>query len=188
MADDTACLQAALDAGATQNRQIHIPAGTYMVSQSLLIKGSNSSTSTPYYHAPVFGDGKSSSILKASPSGRWTTATNSSNLAVLLFPSCCGALPQSGSGFYVRDLSIQANSVVDYGVLAPAVQSSLFQRLYVTGARVGGGSIGWGWCNMVEDCEFESNYIGLIIKNADNNVNIVNCAMLDNEVGLYLLR
>ena len=34
-------------------------------------------------------------------------------------------------------------------------------------------SIGWGWCNMVEDCEFESNYIGLILKNADNNVNVV---------------
>ena len=31
---------------------------------------------------------------------------------------------------------------------------------------------------MVEDCEFESNYIGLILKNADNNVNVVNSAML----------
>ena len=40
------------------------------------------------------------------------------------------------------------------------------------------GSIGWGWCNMVEDCEFESNYIGLILKNADNNVNVINSAML----------
>ena len=40
------------------------------------------------------------------------------------------------------------------------------------------GSIGWGWCNMVEDSEFESNYIGLILKNADNNVNVVNSAML----------
>ena len=39
-------------------------------------------------------------------------------------------------------------------------------------------SIGWGWCNMVEDSEFESNYIGLILKNADNNVNVVNSAML----------
>ena len=39
-------------------------------------------------------------------------------------------------------------------------------------------SIGWGWCNMVEDCEFESNYIGLILKNADNNVNVINSAML----------
>ena len=42
----------------------------------------------------------------------------------------------------------------------------------------GVGSIGWGWCNMVEDCEFESNYIGLILKNADNNVNVINSAML----------
>ena len=39
-------------------------------------------------------------------------------------------------------------------------------------------SIGWGWCNMVEDCEFESNYIGLILKNADNNVNVIKSAML----------
>ena len=31
---------------------------------------------------------------------------------------------------------------------------------------------------MVEDCEFESNYIGLILKNADNNVNVINSAML----------
>ena len=31
---------------------------------------------------------------------------------------------------------------------------------------------------MVEDSEFESNYIGLILKNADNNVNVINSAML----------
>ena len=124
---------------AVKRRQIHVPAGTYIVSKSLLIKGSNQSSFTKtYYHAPIFGDGMSVSIIKASPSGSWTTATNSSNLAVVFFPSCCGALPQSGGGFYIRDLNIQANSAADYGVLAPAVQSSVFRRLYITGARVGG--------------------------------------------------
>ena len=116
--------------------EVHIPAGTYMVHRSLQIKGSN--TTTPYYHAAVSGDGKASTIIRAAKNGEWTQATNSSNLAVVFFPSCCGALPKSGGGFYLRDLNIQANSAADYGVLAPAVQASLFQRLYVTGALVGG--------------------------------------------------
>ena len=104
-------------------------AGTYMVHRSLQIKGSN--TTTPYYHAAVSGDGKASTIIRAAKNGEWTQATNSSNLAVVFFPSCCGALPKSGGGFYLRDLNIQANSAADYGVLAPAVQASLFQRIYV---------------------------------------------------------
>ena len=39
---------------------------------------------------------------------------------------------------------------------------------------------------MIEDCEFESNYVGLLVTNAGNNVNIVNSVLVDNEVGLYL--
>ena len=46
--------------------------------------------------------------------------------------------------------------------------------------------IGWGWCNRVEDCEFELNYIGLVLTNANNNVNVINSAMVDNEVGMYI--
>jgi hypothetical protein len=42
VADDTACLQAALDAGGIQGRRVYIPAGTYSVSEPLLLKGSNS--------------------------------------------------------------------------------------------------------------------------------------------------
>ena len=172
-------------------RQVHIPAGTYMVSRSLQIKGSNGThdlaqSGKMYYHAAVTGDGKLSTVIKASPHGSWGTATNSSNLAVVFFPSCCGPLPQSGAQFYLRDMNIQANQAADYGVLAPAVQSSLFQRIYLQGGLVGGLRLSWGWSNMIEDCEFESNYVGLLVTNAGNNVNIVNSVLVDNEVGLYL--
>jgi hypothetical protein len=107
-------------------------------------------------------------------------------MAVLSFPTCCGALPQSSAGWHLSDISVNANKVVDYAILAPAVYSSLFQRLGAYGAVVVGMHIGWGWCNMVEDSYFESNQIGLVLSNAVNNVNVINSAMLDNEVGLYI--
>ena len=71
-------------------------------------------------------------------------------------------------------------------VLAPAVQESQFQRLYILDALVAGMHIGWGWSNRIEDCEFELNYIGLVLTNANNNVNVLNSIMVDNEVGMYI--
>lgn len=53
-------------------------------------------------------------------------------------------------------------------------------------ALVAGMHIGWGYTNRVEDCEFELNYIGLVLTNANNNVNVLNSAMVDNEVGMYI--
>ena len=112
VADDTACLQAALDAGGIQRRKIYIPGGTYLVSRSLLIKGSNSSMyNESYSHEPITGDGKMSTHIQAINNSNW--GPNTDNLAVILFPSCCGALPQSGAGFYLSDLTVDANHVAD---------------------------------------------------------------------------
>jgi hypothetical protein len=185
VADDTACLQAALDAGGIQRRRVHIPGGVYLVSSSLLIKGSNSSMyNESYNHEPIAGDGKTSTTIQAINNSNWGPTSN--NLAVIFFPTCCGALPQSGAGFHLSDITVDANLVADYGILAPAVQESLFQRLYIVNALVAGMHIGWGWCNRVEDCEFELNYIGLVLTNANNNVNVINSLMVDNEVGMYI--
>jgi hypothetical protein len=110
VADDTACLQAALDAGGIQRRKIYIPGGTYLVSSSLLVKGSNSSMyNESYNHEPITGDGKMSTFIQAMKNSNW--GPTSDNLAVILFPSCCGALPQSGSAFQLSDLTVDANNV-----------------------------------------------------------------------------
>ena len=188
-ADDTACLQAALDAGGVQGRRVYIPGGAYAVSEPLLLKGSNSTWANQQWNAtfgpiPVSGDGTGQTIIRAAASGKW--GGESDRIAVLFFPTCCGALPQSGGGWHLADLSVDANNTVDYGILAPAVYSSSFQRIGVTGALVCGMHIGWGWCNMIEDSTFELNYIGLVLNNAVNNVNVINSAFLDNEVGLYI--
>ena len=124
VADDTACLQAALDAGGIQRRKIYIPGGTYLVSRSLLIKGSNSSMyNESYSHEPITGDGKMSTHIQAINNSNWGPSTD--NLAVILFPSCCGALPQSGAGFYLSDLTVDANHVADCeSLLTPPFCSS----------------------------------------------------------------
>ena len=170
-ADDTACLQLALDAGGTEGRRVHIPGGTYIVSESLLLKGSNGTWAAEQWNKSfepftVSGDGRYVTFIQAAPAGNWS----GDNRAVLFFPTCCGALPQSGSGWYISDISVDANKVADYGILAPAVYSSLFQRLYVLQAMVVGVHVGWGWDNMIEDSEFELNNIGLVLNNAVNNV------------------
>ena len=168
---------------------MYIPGGTYAVSEPLLLKGSNSTWANQQWNAtfgpiPVSGDGTGQTIIRAAASGKW--GGESDRIAVLFFPTCCGALPQSGGGWHLADLSVDANNTVDYGILAPAVYSSSFQRIGVTGALVCGMHIGWGWCNMIEDSTFELNYIGLVLNNAVNNVNVINSAFLDNEVGLYI--
>ena len=110
VADDTACLQAALDAGGIQRRKIYIPGGTYLVSSSLLVKGSNSSMyKESYNHEPIAGDGKMSTFIKAINNSNW--GPTSDNLAVILFPSCCGALPQSGAAFQLSGLTVDANNM-----------------------------------------------------------------------------
>ena len=74
-ADDTACLQAALDAGGVQGRRVYIPGGTYAVSEPLLLKGSNSTWANQQWNAtfgpiPVSGDGTGQTIIRAAASGK----------------------------------------------------------------------------------------------------------------------
>ena len=187
--DDTECLQAAIHAGGRQRRRVHLPGGTYVVTRSLLIYGSNQSMQ-PYQMTSLdmFGDGRSVTSLVAGP-GQWGRASDDNvtgNLGVLEYPTCCGADPTSGSGFRLSDMVIDANLTADFGVLAPAVSESTFERLYVLQANVAGMLVAFGYDNRFLNNEFELNYIGLWVKNAANSVVISDNEMVDNVVGCYL--
>ena len=145
MTDDTRCLQAAIDAGVKERRHVHIPGGMYMVTRSLLIYGSNQSMLPyPAVTLDMTGDGKQESVIWAWAPGAYSafpipkgtashwgnvTSSDTGNLGVIEYPTCCGPSPSYGSGFHLADLIVDANNVADYGIRAPAVAQSTFERL-----------------------------------------------------------
>jgi hypothetical protein len=174
IADDTQCLQNAINAGTKNRRHVHVPGGIYLVTRSLLIYGSNQSM-LPYeaVSLDMTGDGKQNSIIQAWAPGTyhapnmvpnvtaayWGNITSSAtgNLGVFEYPTCCGGDPSYGSGFHLADMTVDANNVADYGILAPAVAQSTFERL----------------------CEYQLDLVTcrpcLLTKAADHRVHLLEC-------------
>ena len=180
VADDWLCLQSAVDAAIRQGRQLRVPAGRYMVSRPVEVAGSNTTNQSTGVKEQLsslhlVGDGKGLTQIKASVA----------MLAVVYYPTCCGAMAPYSSGQYIGHISINADGKADYGVLGPSVSSSFFEAIYVTNAPVAGMFV-TSWCNRVVQSEFESNYIGLVVITADNNVEIEDCIFVDGVVGIYI--
>jgi parallel beta-helix repeat protein len=51
---------------------------------------------------------------------------------------------------------------------------------------VAGISLGFGYNNRIINSELESNYMGVVVMNADNNVQVERCVIVDCIVGIYI--
>ena len=49
-----------------------------------------------------------------------------------------------------------------------------------------GISLGFGYNNRIINSELESNYMGVVVMNADNNVQVERCVIVDCIVGIYI--
>ena len=58
------------------------------------------------------------------------------------------------------------------GIQGSTVTSSLFEELYVINSVVAGISLAFGYNNRILNSELESNYMGIVLANADNNVQV----------------
>ena len=58
------------------------------------------------------------------------------------------------------------------GIQGSTVTSSLFEELYVINSAVAGISLAFGYNNRILNSELESNYMGIVLANADNNVQV----------------
>lgn len=178
LADDSAALQRAIDAAQMQNRRLVLPGGEYLVNTSLSV-------------APTAGPGAGAALnLVGEGRGKSLIVAGRPMNAVFNFSACCGAVPKHSSNEHtMANLGIDAHGLANYSVLAPAITRSQFLSLHVSSALIAGLSLGYGWCNRIELCEFHSNGMGVHIYNAGNNVDIIDSIFEANVgPGMYLLR
>ena len=180
-ADDWGCLQAGIDAAIRQGRRFRVPAGQYLVSQPLRIAGANATNATTgateaLTSLAMEGDGLAQTKIVAS----------TKMFAVIMYPTCCGDLAPTTTHQYIGKMVIDSNGTADYGIQGSAITGSLFEELYVVNSQVAGISLGFGYNNRIVNSELESNYMGVVVMNADNNVQVERCVIVDCIVGIYI--
>ena len=141
-----------------------MPAGRYLVSQPLRVAGANRTNATTGVVENITslhmeGDGMAVTSIVAS----------AEMFAVITYPTCCGDMAPTTTHQYLGKMTISGNGAADYGVQGSAVTGSLFEELYVQDSLVAGIYMGFGYNVKILNCECESNYMGIVVMNADNN-------------------
>lgn len=122
--DDTAAIQAAIDASGPQGPAIYIPAGTYKITSSINITN----------RCRIFGDGNRRSILSLSTASTTTYAIDVSipnNTAVVgldlgYFGITCNAGAAQGGGIKINTTATNS-----------AISQSAFHDIYITNPTIG---------------------------------------------------
>ena len=198
--DDTAALQAAIDAAQQQGRALAVPAGFYRVSQPLFIRWTEdddcAKPTCPGSHHPLrlFGESMYSTAVVAAQnfscvdeSGA-VTFLSAFGCAVLSLPAHqqAGVPPwvenfgKTTTDHDISHIGFDANYLARFGVYAPIITRSRLEAVYATKATFAGILIGNGWCNYLLQVRCWENTIGIVLINAVNNVNVINSILEDN--------
>jgi parallel beta-helix repeat protein len=195
--DDHAALQRAVDAAQKTRRALFIPAGSYAISAPLIIH-SNANKSElvdgNYIYGPLklFGEGKYITTI-----GLSTNASAVVYMPVAKAPSV-DAADSPTTLIEISSISLQADYLADYTVLAPGLTRSRFSDMRFGSARLVGLSVPYGWINRVEDCRFTGNgwgggdevkgntLAGAIRMNYANNLDIINSNFEGNGYGIFI--
>lgn len=166
-ADDTAALQAALDAAGTLKRALYVPAGTYLVNRTLVVRVDRSMS--------IIGEGMYRTTIQLN--------TTTPQVAVLTFVSSAPSANSSGHGTEQHDLTglnFDAHGA-NFSVYAPALTYSRFNSVTFQGAHLAGIYFGYGWVNTFDGCLFKYNKrFGLWAYFGVNMVNILNSNFASN--------
>jgi parallel beta-helix repeat protein len=185
--DDAPALQRAINAALEQGRTLLLPAGHYVVNSTLNVM----SSARAHYKNP--GPGFAKHPLRLIGEGYLTRISAGRKMhAVLNFSSSSDsgrgpALPNPTENQYISDVAIYAASLANYSVFAPGIARSRFERVRFAGALSVGLSIGYGWCNYIEECYFGDNGVGLHTFNSANNIDVVDSIFEGNTgTGIYM--
>ena len=191
--DDTEALQAAIDEAQNSRRQLLLPAGTYVVRDTLYVRCYDSwpgacrpaSAKGPLH---MTGEGLSETKLVAQNTGSGKIPEATIKIVAGLMGE--GANYTAGdkinhTSFHTLEhFTITAqdpNTTMrrDYAILAPGLTRTTFSHLQFGGAAVAGL---WssGWCNRVEHCRFGGNEVGLIMAQDANGNHVANSAFEGN--------
>eukprot|EP01048_Picozoa_sp_COSAG05_P019479 COSAG05_NODE_3060_length_2371_cov_9.579665_2_plen_577_part_00 len=189
--DDSAALQAAINASQLQGRTLLFPAGKYLCNLSLTI-WSDGRGHGAMHAARLVGEGQYLSTLIAGKPMH----------ALLVFQAdpqptqpCTPDNRRRGDCLYIpsyhtaiHDLGLHGSNLAEYVLFAPGLARSRITRVAIDAAKQIGALIGYGWDNRIEDCRVSNcGVAGLEIFNAANNVNVLNTMICQNRgVGIYL--
>jgi hypothetical protein len=163
-----------------QGRALFVPAGMYLVNTQINVRpttGENAGYGTLGLN--IYGESRSLTEIHAGAKMH----------AVFNFTCLSGPIPHAGAGapkpsdgHFLSDLSIYGNYLSNYSVFAPGIVHSRFIRLFLGTSTNAGLSLGYGWINLIQDCRFSGNGIGLHTYNSANGVEVVN-SIFEAQIG-----
>ncbi len=191
--DDSVALQAAIDEAQNSRRRLLLPAGKYLVRDTLVVRCYNSwpgecrpaSAGGPL-HMTGEGISQTSLVAQNSEPGNIPEAT----IKILAGLTREGANYTAGDKinhtnfhtlehFTIGAQDPNATTRRNYAILAPGLTRTTFSHLQIGGAAVAGL---WssGWCNRVEHCRFGGNEVGLVMAEDANGNHVANSAFEGN--------
>ena len=165
-ADDTAALQAGINAAQARGRALLVPAGTYITSKMLLIRPDSKGNLTSLR---LVGEGPHHSKI-----------VGSTDLVADAIISIEGS---QATKHHLEGIMVwAAGSQTQFAVLAPLLTRSKFSFIKFYGGAVGGLKLG-GWINSIVDCEFVFNQgvAALMIEGQANAIDVVRCSFEGNR-------
>ena len=180
--DDTAALQAAIDAALEQKRSLMVPAGNYSVSEPLTVHFRRGMLR-------LYGESMYNTILSTAANFTCgTAALQQYECAVLhlpgeqtdLYPPWRENYGKTTTDHEISHIGLAVGMRAKYGLYAPLITRSRFIAIDVSGATMAGIMLGYGWCNYLLQVRVSANTIGVLLVNAANNVNVVNAIVEAN--------
>jgi hypothetical protein len=180
--DDTAALQAAIDEAQASGRTLLIPAGHYIITDTLNVSCANEYCSLcpcltcpckyPVTHHPLTmrGEGLRRTHICAARRGMTAVLQMAGNWLSGSLAANPGPSYNFTEGHEVSDLHLAANGAADYGIYGPGLIRSLFSRIEVNLAVVAGARLYSCFENGFEDVNF--NYAPIGIHSSCNNLRV----------------
>lgn len=182
VSDDTAALQAAIDAALERQRSLVVPAGNYSVSEPLQVHFRRGMLR-------LTGESMYNTIISAAANfSCGATVLQQYECAVLhlpgeqtaLYPPWRENFGKTTTDHEISHIGLAVGTRAKYGLYAPLITRSRFVAVDVSGAAVAGIMLGYGWCNYLLEVRVSANTLGILLVNAANNVNVVNAIVEAN--------
>ena len=143
--DDSAALQAAIDASLKQMHQLLVPAGIYVVNRQLNVSHSTCANANLGCTMGLVMRGESHHLTEIRAGTKMHAVLNFTCLSGPVGPS--GPIPTEGQ--HISDISIYGMMKADYAISAPGILYSRFERIFAGTSLKAGMSFGYGWINYV---------------------------------------
>ena len=171
--DDTAALQAAINEAQASGRTLLIPAGRYIITDTLNVSCANEFCSlcpcltcpceyrVRHHPLTMRGEGLQRTHLCAARHGMLAVLQMAGNWLAGSLASNPGPSFNFTEGHEVSDLHLAANGVADYGLFGPGLIRSLFSRIEINLAVVAGARLYSCFENGFEDVLVNYSPIGI---------------------------